>query len=216
VVIGEHIVGCIERSSPTVFPHMMYLCANCRSKVFMPMDVHFDTAECGKCGAIIDGKSAIDPLAEEAASPSLQRETFSIDRTPYPRVRYGAEESDWGASRQPCSSCGVEAGHFHQIGCFVERCPKCKGQAMSCRCDYRETFVRHPMSNARRAFYKCFFLTIVPFGVASLVSLFLPIAVGVRLLLMVGIPLLLTLLFWRRIGELELNEVIVSNKNPSG
>lgn len=53
----------------------------------------------------------------------------------YPRVRYGEEEEDWGADRQPCHDCAVVKGQFHVEGCDVERCPICGGQAMGCDCD---------------------------------------------------------------------------------
>jgi hypothetical protein len=88
---------------------------------------------------------------------------------------------------------------------------------MSCRCPYDESFTRHPMSNARRAFYKLFYLAMLPGGVIALLLRFLPLGLsaGVRLLLILGIPLLLTLLFWKKLGEMELNQVIVTAKDES-
>lgn len=40
--------------------------------------------------------------------------------------------------RLPCHDCGVKVGEFHIGGCDAERCPKCKGQLISCGC-----FVKH-------------------------------------------------------------------------
>ncbi len=62
--------------------------------------------------------------------------TASIGGIEFERIKYGEEEDDWGASRGPCHDCAAAAGQYHYIGCDVERCPLCKGQAISCNCDY--------------------------------------------------------------------------------
>jgi len=64
--------------------------------------------------------------------------TCSIGGKQYNRIRYGEETSDWGPSDKPCHDCGVVEGQFHVPGCDWEQCPSCKGQALSCDCDYDE------------------------------------------------------------------------------
>jgi hypothetical protein len=53
-------------------------------------------------------------------------------------VRFGRKTMstiEWPASeKDPCGDCGVKPGYKHHPGCDLERCPKCKGQIISCSC----------------------------------------------------------------------------------
>ena len=34
-----------------------------------------------------------------------------------------------------CGDCGATEGEYHHLGCDMERCPKCRGQLISCDCE---------------------------------------------------------------------------------
>ena len=83
---------------------------------------------------IYNGVSMVKGWPEkiEAAQKVTVVRISGVDRD---RIRYGNEEDDWGADRQPCHDCGCIKGQFHVPSCDVERCPSCGGQLISCECD---------------------------------------------------------------------------------
>jgi hypothetical protein len=62
--------------------------------------------------------------------------SISIGGKKYPRIKYGNGGSELYADFTTCGDCGVKLGQYHVPPCDLERCPKCKGQAISCCCDY--------------------------------------------------------------------------------
>ena len=46
-----------------------------------------------------------------------------------PSVKYLGENT-----KDRCGDCNVKSGGYHHPGCDMERCPKCKGQIISCSC----------------------------------------------------------------------------------
>lgn len=38
-----------------------------------------------------------------------------------------------------CHDCNIKHGNYHHPGCDVERCPRCKGQIISCDCEFKDS-----------------------------------------------------------------------------
>jgi len=74
-------------------------------------------AICEDCGQEMDGSDC-----------TLSQ--IKINGKWYDRFKYGFNKSDY----RKCHDCGRVKG-YHHSRCDVERCPRCKGQLLSCDCN---------------------------------------------------------------------------------
>lgn len=66
--------------------------------------------------------------------PAKEPRHFVINGVEYDRVAYGDHEDDLEMAK--CDDCGVRRGALHELGCDLEPCPRCGGQAITCDCFY--------------------------------------------------------------------------------
>lgn len=68
--------------------------------------------------------------------PQVPPKLFVINGTEFDRVPYGEGEDDLASPT--CDDCGVRRGKLHLLGCDLEPCPRCGGQAITCDCFYED------------------------------------------------------------------------------
>ena len=77
-------------------------------------------------------------LDEKVMSCSTGNLIIIIKRKPYRRNTnyFDLGNSRDSKNRKRCHDCNIlnKKGNLHHFGCDIERCPKCKGQLISCGC----------------------------------------------------------------------------------
>jgi hypothetical protein len=66
--------------------------------------------------------------------PKVEPRRFSISGQEFDRIAFGDGEEDLPGPK--CDDCGAQRGALHKLGCDLEPCPRCGGQAISCDCFY--------------------------------------------------------------------------------
>ena len=59
-----------------------------------------------------------------------------INGEEFDSITYGSGSDD--LDTPTCDDCGARRGALHKIGCDLEPCPRCGGQAITCDCFYED------------------------------------------------------------------------------
>jgi len=84
------------------------------------------------------------PMLSPELKESQKKAAFNIGSKTLARIACGQESGEAGdyvlkEDDATCIQCGAPSGFYDLLGCESEECPKCHGQAISCRCSYNES-----------------------------------------------------------------------------
>jgi hypothetical protein len=73
--------------------------------------------------------------------PDCNKEMMTAKTCDHPFIKINGKmwkrDTSYFDIGKKCHDCNIEnkKGNIHHIGCDIERCPRCKGQLISCDCD---------------------------------------------------------------------------------
>ena len=76
------------------------------------------------------------PRFQNVPASTPRPKKFIINGEEYRRLPCGHGPDD--LDHPTCDDCGVPRGALHKLGCDLEPCPRCDGQAITCGCFYED------------------------------------------------------------------------------
>jgi hypothetical protein len=76
--------------------------------------------------------------SEMTTARSCTVEALHLGGTRYELAPHGSDPFLARFPRGRCGDCGVAWGGLHHLGCDLQRCPRCRGQLLSCGCRFDE------------------------------------------------------------------------------
>ncbi len=77
-----------------------------------------------------------EPRWSDGSKSNIEPKKFVVNGQKFDRIPYGKGEDDFDFPT--CDDCGTKRGNIHRLGCDLEPCPRCNGQAISCNCFYED------------------------------------------------------------------------------